>query len=130
MFRVIGVITAWLLVFITSPYWFRMLNKYVLHIPAKKILPLTKALRAIHKPLGIALLVIAATHGYLALRAIRLHTGSLAYLFFAVTVCFGISFYFTKKRPLFKLHKLFALISISLVAVHLLFPNAIYYIFG
>jgi hypothetical protein len=35
MFRVIGVITAWLLVFITSPYWFRILNKYVLHIPAK-----------------------------------------------------------------------------------------------
>jgi len=128
MFRIIGFIAAGLLVLVTAPYWFRLLNKYVLRIPAKKVLPLSKALRAIHKPLGIALLLIAATHGYLALRSIRLHTGTLAWLSFAVTACLGIAFYFTKKKPVFRLHKLFALLSALLVLLHLLFPGALYYI--
>ncbi len=130
MFRIIGFIVVGLLFLVTAPYWFRMLNKYVLHIPAKKVLPLTKALRAMHKPLGLALLAIAATHGYMALRAVRLHTGSVAWLSFAITACLGGAYYATKKRPLLKLHRLFALISVLFVALHLLFPSTLYYIFG
>lgn len=76
------------------------------------------------------LLAIAATHGYMALGAIRLHTGSVAYLSFAVTACLGLTFYFIKKRPVLKLHRAFALISVLLVLLHLFFPSALYYIFG
>ena len=85
-------------------------------------------LLAIHKPLGAALLVIAATHGYMALRSIQLHTGSLAWLSFVVTASLGIAFYIRKKPPLFKWHKRAALFSVLLVLLHLFFPGALYYL--
>ncbi len=128
MFRVIGFITAGILILVTAPFWFRQLNKHFLHFPAQKVGPLLKKLRLIHKPLGAALLVIAATHGYMALRSIQLHTGSLAWLSFVVTASLGIAFYIRKKPPLFKWHKRAALFSVLLVLLHLLFPGALYYL--
>jgi len=128
MFRVVGLVTAILLVLVTSPYWVRQLNRRALHLPAQKIGPLLKKLRLIHKPLGLTLILIAAVHGYMALGSIRLHTGALAWLAFAVTAGLGIAFYRRKKPPLFKWHKRAALISALLVLLHLLFPSALYYL--
>ena len=130
MYRVFGFVTVFLLVLVTAPYWFRQLNKYVLRIPMKKALPFMKALRAIHKPLGLALLVIAAAHGYMALRGFRLHTGTLALFSFVLTACLGIAYFRMKKKPLLKLHRAFALLSVLLVLLHLVYPGALYYLLG
>ncbi len=128
MFRVVGFVTAFLLVLVTSPYWLRQLNKYVMRLPARKIGPILKKLRLIHKPLGIALFVIAATHGYMALGFFQWHTGSIAWLAFSVTASLGIALYFRRKPALFKLHKGAALTAVLLVLVHLLFPSLLYYL--
>lgn len=67
--------------------------------------------------------------GYLALGALRLHTGSAVWVMILVTVILGASFYKTKKAVFFKWHKRAALTAVILALVHLLFPNALYYIF-
>lgn len=128
MYKVLGIITVIVLVLVTAPYWLRLLNKHLLHLPPKRLTPVMKVLRAMHKPLGIALLLIAAIHGYLALRALRWHTGTLVFLAFAATVSLGIAFYRKKKPALFKWHKRLALVSVLLVLLHLIFPGALYYL--
>ena len=128
MFRVVGFITATILVLVTSPYWFRQLNKYLFHLPPKKVGPILKKLRLMHKPLGLTLLAIAATHGYMALLSIQWHTGTLAWLGFVATASLGIAYYYTKKPPVFKWHKGAALVAVLLVLTHLFFPNLLYYL--
>ena len=130
MYRILGILNVALLVVITSPYWLRRLGQ--LFFPKKKLAStrLMKALRAVHKPLGVCLLLIALAHGYLALGALRLHTGTLAGIMVLATVVLGILFYRKKKAVFFKWHKRAALLTALLTLLHLLVPNALYYLFG
>lgn len=130
MYRILGILNVALLVVITSPYWLRRLGQ--LFFPKKKLAStrLMKVLRAAHKPLGVCLLLIALAHGYLALGAPRLHTGTLAGIMVLSTVVLGILFYRKKKAVFFKWHKRAALLTALLTLLHLLVPNALYYLFG
>jgi uncharacterized membrane protein len=129
LYKILGIINLILLTVITSPYWLRHLARRF--FPKKKIASskLMKVLRTIHKPLGVSLLLIALVHGYLALGALRLHTGTLVGIMVFTTVMLGILFYKKKKAVFFKWHKRAALLTVLLTLLHLFAPNALYYIF-
>ncbi len=114
----------------TAPFWLRFLNTHTLRLKGGAYGKTIKFLRTIHKPLGAAILVIALVHAYLALGAFRLHTGSLLWLSIFVAAVLGFSFHITKKRPLFAWHRRAVLLAILLLLIHLIFPSALYYIFG
>lgn len=129
LYSILGILNVVLLIVITSPYWLRRVGQWF--FPKKKIVSakLMKTLRALHKPFGICLLLITLAHGYLALGALRLHTGTLVGIMVLITVVLGGMFYKKKKAVLFKWHKRAALLTVLLTLLHLFIPNALYYIF-
>ena len=82
MYRILGYLNVTLFIVVTSPYWLRRLNQWMLHIRGADIQKVLKPLRSLHKPLAACLAVLAAIHGYLALGAPRLHTGSIVWMLF------------------------------------------------
>lgn len=130
LYQILGIINVVLLLVITSPYWLRRLCQ--LFLPKKKLAStrLMKALRAVHKPLGVCLLLITLAHGYLALGTPRPHTGTLAGILVLATVVLGILLFRKKKVVFFKWHKRAALLTALLTLLHLLLPNALSYLFG
>lgn len=85
-------------------------------------------LKKIHRPAGMLLAVVALVHGYLALGALRLHTGTLLYVLMFITMALGAAFYAKKKKQLLSLHRALALGTVVLLAVHYFFPSAVYYL--
>lgn len=130
MYKILGLINIALLAGITSPFWLRQLNQWFFGRKSPALIKWTKRMRAVHKPLGACLLLSALVHGYLALGAPRLHTGSIVGVMIFTTVLLGALFFITKKAVIFTWHKRAALITVILVFVHLLFPNLFYYILG
>ena len=130
MYRILGILNVVLLTVITSPYWLRGLGQRF--FPKMKIAAtkLMKVLRAIHKPLGVCLLLVTLIHGYLALGALRLHTGTLAGLSVLATVVLGILFFRKRKAVFFKWHKRTALLTLLLTLLHLVVPNALRFLLG
>ena len=129
MYKTLGIISLILVILITAPYWLRMLNSWIFRTKDKRFMSLLKFLRKLHKPLGLALVAIALWHGYQALGGLRLHTGLLAFAGFIITACFGGIYYKTKQKKFFKAHKIMALVSVSLLALHLIWPSALWYLF-
>lgn len=129
MFRVLGWFNVFLLTVMTAPYWLRFLNSHTLHLKGGAYGKTIKVLRAVHKPVGAAILLIAVLHGYLALGALRIHTGSILWTAVFLTAALGASFYLSKKRPLFQWHKRLAATAVTLLLIHLLFPSAVYTLF-
>ncbi len=129
LYEFIGFINVALIVALTSPYWLRLINKVLFKNKNKDIVKLIKPLRKLHKPMGLAILVLAPFHGYLALGGLRPHTGSLVGLMATITILLGGTYFFTKKKAIFKWHKVAALLTVILLAVHLLFPSALYTLF-
>ena len=128
MYAILGWVNIGLIAVMTAPFWLRFLNNHTLHLKGGAYAKTIKLLRAFHKPLGIAILALAIIHGYLALGAFRLHTGTIAGTILLITVILGGLFYWTKKRPAFVWHKRFVLILLFFIAIHLLFPSAVYYL--
>lgn len=128
MYQILGILNVVLFVGVTSPYWLRRINQWFFHGKNQGIIQGVKKLRKVHKPLGISLVVLSLIHGYLALGALRLHTGSLAWIMSIITVLFGVLFYKKKKAVYLLWHKRVALLTIILTVLHLLFPSALYYI--
>lgn len=130
LYQILGFFNIALLVILTSPYWVRKLAGWL--YPKKRIAgtKFYKTLRAVHKPAGIALVIVTLIHGYLALGSLRLHTGVVAGVMVLVTATLGALFYYTKKRLLFRWHKAAALAVVLLTALHLIAPNLLYTLFG
>jgi hypothetical protein len=129
MYAILGWLNVFLLVVMTAPYWLRFLNNHTLRLKGGAYGKTIKVLRTIHKPLGIVIVLIALVHGYLALGALRIHTGLILWLMIFITASLGASFYFTKKKSLFVWHKRMVLVVILFLLIHRLFPNAVYTLF-
>lgn len=129
MYGILGWLNVSLLAVMTAPYWLRFLNNHTLRLKGGVYGKAIKALRTIHKPLGAAIVLIALIHGFLALGALRVHTGSILWLLLFLTAIIGTAFFFTKKKGLFAWHKRMALVVIVFLLVHLLFPSAVYTLF-
>lgn len=130
MYAVIGWFNVAAVVVMTAPYWLRLVNKYSFKNKNTVLARFIKTLRKIHKPLGLALLVLVIIHGILALGAFRLHTGTFAGIVLIVTAALGGSFYLFKKKPLLIAHRTAAALLVLLILLHLIFPSALWYIFG
>lgn len=128
MYGFLGFLNIALLAVMTSPFWLRVLNDHSLHLKGGTYGKALKFLRMIHKPLGASILIIASIHGYLALGAIRLHTGVLLLLAILGTAILGFSFFLLKKRSLFVWHRRLVTVIIFFLLLHLLFPSALYYL--
>jgi hypothetical protein len=128
MYSILGWLNVVILGVLVTPYVLNFANRKFLKFKNKSLKNIVKVFRKFHKPLGLTLAVVAIVHGYLALGSLRIHTGSLLYLSVIITAAFGGSFYKLKKRVLFKMHKIFAGISILLLLLHLFYPSAIYYL--
>lgn len=128
MYSVLGWLNVIILGVILSPYVLSFLNRKFFKTQNNVFKNTVKVLRRLHKPLGLAIAVLAIVHGYLALGGLRLHTGSLLYLSIFITALLGGSFYKLKKRALFKWHKRMALLSFLLLILHLFYPSALYYL--
>lgn len=130
-FRLLGWICVALAVLAALPYLLRTINKWTFKSKNKKFLKLINKLRPVHRAAGILLVLVSAYHGYLALYGrLRLHTGTLVFLAFLITTCFGVWHYYKKNKQVFKGHKFLALLSFTLLALHLIKPWALGQIFG
>lgn len=130
MYAVIGWFNVAFVVIMTGPFWLRLINKHAFQNKNKALAKLAKLLRTVHKPLGIAIVVLAIIHGILALGALRLHTGTIAGIMLIATAVLGGTFYRLKKKPLLIAHRTMALLFALFVLVHLIFPSAIWSLFG
>lgn len=122
---------GWLSVIIigilVASYVLKFLNKKFFKFKSPLYRKILTIFRKIHKPLGIALLIIPLIHGYMALGTLfRLHTGTLLYISLLITATMGGSFYKLKKKEFFVWHKRMALITVVLFLIHFFFPSAIY----
>lgn len=124
MYKLFGLINVILVILLTASYWVPRLNKHLLHLKSPAYYSFVRLLRRIHKPMGLALLLSAAVHGFLAPGGLRLHTGSVLFVIVFVTSLLGGSFFRLKKPELLKGHRLAALLVVLFLLLHLLFPNA------
>ena len=128
MYRLFGWINVALVILMIAPFFVRWLNKKYIKNDVLKI-QLFKY-RVLHKVFGVLLLASIIIHAVLALGTWQWHTGTVLGITAIVTVLAAVSFYTFKKKWLFVLHRVLAVLLILLLLVHLIIPSAIYHIFG
>lgn len=127
MFSILGYVSTALLIVLVMPYVLRVANKKYFK-NNDKVKKVVKELKKWHKPAGVLLAIVSLVHGYMAFGGFRLHTGSLLYLAIFVVIVFGALFGYKKKKIFLDMHKAFVVVAVILLAVHLLFPSALYYL--
>lgn len=130
LYRFLGWLSLAMILTITAPFWLRTLNQWTFKTRDKRFFQLLKFLRRLHKPLGALLAAFALWHALLALGRLRLHTGLLAYSGFILTALLGIAYHVKKDRRILKGHRTMSLISALLLALHLIWPGAVWHLFG
>ena len=125
MYIVLGWINFSLFILVTAHFWLRFLNTRLFHSKNKNFFALLKTLRTLHKPLGIALVGLAYLHGFIALGALRPHTGLIAASALAAAAVLGAIYFFSRKKAFFTLHRWAVLVIACLIALHLIFPGAL-----
>ena len=93
--RFIGWLNIGLLVVMILPFLLRQFSTRVKKVKGKWYPKLNKFLRTIHKPLGIAIVLLSMLHGYLVFGGFRLHTGTLELFAIVIMAALGATFYFT-----------------------------------
>ena len=123
LFALLSVIS---LAVVLVPYVMNFINRKFLKTKNENYRNTLKLFRKLHKPAGIAFLIVAFAHGYLKMGTLlTLHTGTLLYLSVLATAILGLIFHKKKKRPWFKWHKITALISVILFLLHFFQPWAL-----
>ena len=130
MIKLIGWLNIGLLGVMVLPFLLRQYIMRVHKFRGKWYPKLNKFLRTIHKPLGIAIVLLAMLHGYLVFGGFRMHTGTLEFFAIVIMAALGVTFYFTKKKPFLVWHRWALVLLIVTVLVHQIFPNLIYTLFG
>lgn len=125
MFRTLGWINAALLLIVLLPWLGTRLNKLAFSGKNKGLQSFVRAMRKVHKPAGVLLVILAYVHGTMALGSLRLHTGTILFFAALVTAIFGAAFWQIKKRGIFTVHKALALLTALLFLFHWLIPGAL-----
>ena len=128
MYRILGWINVSIVAIMLTPFALPYLSKNLLRKHKESIQESYKVLRTVHKLLGGILFISAIVHGYLALMAFALHTGTILGILTVIVVSFGGLFRFIKKKWVRTTHKVLAFIMILVLCLHLIFPSAIYYL--
>lgn len=129
-YAILGWVNLGAIIVMTLPLWLRLLNKHAFKGKNAALARIARAFRAVHKPLGLLLAASVIVHGILALGALRLHTGTIAGIMLIVTAALGATFFFRKKKPLLTAHRTAALLLALFVLIHLIFPSALWQLFG
>lgn len=129
MYAILGWINVGLVGLMLLPYLMRKLNEFFFKRKQGAYIKIMRALRKAHRYIGIALVASVLAHGWLALGALRLHTGTLAGAMVIIMAAFGLIFITAKKKWAFKTHKALAIAFLALILLHLIVPSALYYIF-
>jgi hypothetical protein len=129
MYVILGWLNIALFAVMTAPLWLRFLNARTFKLKGGAYAQVLRRLRQVHKPLGGVILILALIHGALALGTFRLHTGSLVWLAAAATASLGFTYFILKKKALLIWHRRMVLVILAFVVLHLLFPEALYYLF-
>ncbi len=129
-YAILGWVNLAAIIVMTMPFWLRLINKHAFKGKNAALTRIAKTLRAVHKPLGLILVASVIIHGILALGALRLHTGTLAGILLIVTAALGTTFFFRKKKPILIAHRTMALLLALFVLIHLIFPSALWQLFG
>lgn len=124
-FRQLGYLNVFILGLLLLPYILNTLNQKVFKTKSPVFRRVMKALRSLHKPLGVAFVASALIHGYMAMGGIRLHTGTLLYGAVLIQVILGGAFYRKKKKELFRAHRIMAMVVAGLFLLHWLVPSAL-----
>lgn len=124
-FRLLGQISALLLLIQILPYTLNFLNRKFFKTKSPGFRTLMKWLRKTHKYTGALLVLIAAIHGFMVLGSFRLHTGTLLYLLVIVTALAGYGFHVKKKKEILQMHRLLAGIMVLLFFLHYFAPWAL-----
>lgn len=128
MFSILGYLSVALLLILVAPYILRIANKKFFK-NNEKIKKIIKELKKIHKPAGILVAILSIIHAYMIFGLkFNLHTGTLVYLSMFITIIFGVLFGYKKKKLFLDMHKTFVLLTVALLAIHLFFPSALYYL--
>lgn len=128
MYKFLGWINVFILFLLTLPCILTFYNK-LLKNASFKLIVMILFLKKLHKNLGILLLFMPLLHGYMALREILLHTGSVLYLFILLTIIHGAIYSQFRKKFHLNFHKILAVISCLLFLLHISFPWAFSFIF-
>ncbi len=114
-----------LVAFNLLPYLSRRINRLCYQNQNKSLRSVSRVLNKIHPYTGVVFLITAFTHGYMALGAIRLHTGYIA--FFSGVLLFLVAL--TGKRfrikGWIKFHRGLALLLAAAILVHIFARNII-----
>ena len=129
-YAVLGWVNIALVSLMLLPYAMRKLNELFFKKKQGVYIKIMRFLRKAHRYAGALLIISVLTHGWLALGAFRLHTGTLLGVLAAVMGIFGLIFIFGKKKWAYKTHKALAVAFVALIFLHLIIPSALYYIFG
>jgi hypothetical protein len=119
MIRFLGYLNLALLVSLLCPFLLRRINKYSFNYKNMFLRKAAAGFVKVHPFLGLSLLVSALLHGYIALGAIRLHTGTVLWTGILIQVMLGIAVKKTKKPILLKVHRVVGLLPVILVLAHL-----------
>ena len=130
IFRYLGWATLIAVAVMVLPYVLRMLNTWVFKRKSKGLLQVIKFLRAIHKPLGLLIVLVAMVHGFGMLGRFRLHTGSLTLMSLVLTGILGAIFWQKKDKRALQGHRVMSLVSVILLLIHLFWPSALFKLFG
>ena len=125
LIRFIGWLNIGLLGVMILPFLLRQFNMRVHKIKGKWYPKLNKFLRTIHKPLGIAIVLLSMVHGYLVFGGFRLHTGTLELFAIVIMAALGATFYFTKKKPFLVWHRWALVLLVLMVLLHQVLRNLI-----
>lgn len=129
-FRFLGWVALVLLVVMVSPFILRLLHTKVFKHKSKSLLQVIKALRKIHKPLGLALVLVATVHGIGTLGRVGLHTGSLVLMSAIMTGFLGLAFWKKKDKRALQGHRVMSLVTLILLLLHLFWHDALLTLFG
>jgi len=123
--RFIGWLNIGLLVVMILPFLLRQFSTRVKKVKGKWYPKLNKFLRTIHKPLGIAIVLLSMLHGYLVFGGFRLHTGTLELFAIVIMAALGATFYFTKKKSFLVWHRWALVLLVLMVLLHQVLRNLI-----
>ena len=120
MFRVLGWINIGVLSVIILLYVLRRINKYVFNNKNKQLIMITKKMSQLHPFLGVYLVFSAFLHGYMIVGRLKIHSGYIAWVLLLVQGILGILVKKIKKKSIITIHRLFGIVLIISVVIHII----------
>lgn len=124
MVKILGWINVFILMLTSFVYSGRTIDKLIFQGKNQTFKNFIKLSSNWHSYLAVLLITISALHGYLALGGmLYFHTGYLLSFTIILTGIIGILFKLQKKKQLFKLHKILAVLIIIFLIWHIISVN-------